>query len=198
MGRGVGEVLAMKAVILHGSIGHPFENWFPWLGKKLTEEIGWQVRVPQLPTPEGQNRDNWLHELEEQVGSFIDKNTVIIGHSGGALLLLNYLHETKQPIRGSVFTSTPFGKSKIPEFADLDKTFLNIDFNWSKIKKNAGHVVFFHGDDDPFSPLLHAERLAEKLNVEVNIVKAGGHLNSKAGYDKFPTIYNYIEEVFHI
>lgn len=186
----------MKAVIFHGSIGHPFENWFPWLGKKLVEEMGWQVRIPQLPTPEGQNKDNWLREVREQAGSFIDKDTVLIGHSGGSLLLLNYLQATTDPVKGSIFTSTPFGKSKIAEFASLDETFLNIDFNWSKIIGNAGDVSFFHGDDDPFSPLLHAEKLALKFNVKVNAIKGGGHLNTKAGFDEFPQLYAHINKIY--
>ena len=34
-------------VIIHGSYGHPFENWEPWLFNVLTSE-GKQVLAPQF------------------------------------------------------------------------------------------------------------------------------------------------------
>ena len=184
----------MKAVILHGSIGHPFENWFPWLGKKLTEEFGWQVRAPQLPTPEGQNRTNWLKHLERQAGDFIDEQTVIIGHSCGMLLMLNYLQEISFSVAGSISVSAPFGEVVVEEFKALDRTFYEVGFDWDKIKHNAGKVGIFHGDDDPYVPLTNSQNLAEKLGGKVEVIAKGGHLNSKAGFDEFPALYSFIEK----
>ncbi|MDD9912609.1 MAG: alpha/beta hydrolase [Alphaproteobacteria bacterium] len=186
----------MKGVILHDSIGHPFENWFPWLAKRLTDE-GWTFRVPQFPTPEGQNKDNWLKHMDEQVGSFIDEETVLIGHSGGALLLLNYLNITQQKLAGSVFVSTPFGPSNVQEFAHLDTTFLETDFNWEHIQKQAGKIALFHGDDDPVAPVQQSYDVSKHLGTDVTIVTNGGHLNSRAGYDTFPQLYGWIKKNFN-
>ena len=185
----------MKAVILHGSIGHPFENWFPWLGRRLSEK-GWSVRAPQFPTPEGQNRENWMYELTQQAGHFIDKETVIIGHSCGGLLLLNCLNEANRPIAGSVFVGTPFGPSNIEEFAKLDKTFFEEEFNWGHIRKRAGRCAVFHGTDDPYVPLEQAHKLAKKLEIPPFIIENGGHLNTKAGYDDFPQLYEWLKTTF--
>ena len=49
--------------IFHGVGGHPEENWFPWLSKKL-EALGCKVFIPQFPTPENQTLDNWLKILD--------------------------------------------------------------------------------------------------------------------------------------
>ena len=49
--------------IIHGSVGKPFENWFPWLEETLTSQ-GKQVIVPQFPSPEGQSYENWSAILE--------------------------------------------------------------------------------------------------------------------------------------
>ena len=35
-------------VIVHGSYGTPFENWFPWLFQRLSE-AGKNVLAPQFP-----------------------------------------------------------------------------------------------------------------------------------------------------
>lgn len=182
-------------VIFHGSIGHPYENWFPWLAKRLTEE-GWVVRVPQLPTPEGQNLKNWLHHAERQVGDFVDHETVMVGHSGGSLLLLNYLHRTKTSMTGSVFVSPPFGPSNVKEFAHLDTTFLETEFDWKHIQKQAGKIAIFHGEDDPVAPMVQAHELGRKLKCEPTIVAHGGHLNARAGYEAFPQLYGWLKQNF--
>ncbi len=36
--------------LIHGSYGHPQENWFPWLKKEL-ESLGHKVYVPAFPIP---------------------------------------------------------------------------------------------------------------------------------------------------
>ncbi|MBI5073039.1 hypothetical protein HZA99_04435 [Candidatus Woesearchaeota archaeon] len=41
------------AIIVHGTDGHPQENWFPWLKEKL-KLYGYEVFVPQFPTPQNQ------------------------------------------------------------------------------------------------------------------------------------------------
>ena len=39
-----------NVIIIHGTEGYPEENWFPWLKKNL-EERGYNVTVPQFPSP---------------------------------------------------------------------------------------------------------------------------------------------------
>jgi len=55
------------AIILHGTMGSPEGNWFPWLKSQL--ENDYNVYVPQFPTPENQTKDNWHAEcLQDQIG----------------------------------------------------------------------------------------------------------------------------------
>ena len=64
---------------LHGTMGNPHGNWFPWLKDQL-EAKGHEVYVPKLPTPEGQSVKNWCKALDEQAPLF-DEDTILIGHS---------------------------------------------------------------------------------------------------------------------
>ena len=64
-------------VIVHGSYGSPFENWFPWLYEKLTAE-GKNVLVPQFPCgAKIQNYDNWKRVLDAYK-HLINENTTFI------------------------------------------------------------------------------------------------------------------------
>ena len=45
-------------LIIHGSYGHPYKNWFPWLYEQLAKR-GKQCIVPSFPTPKGQDYAVW-------------------------------------------------------------------------------------------------------------------------------------------
>ena len=70
-------------LLIHGSFGSPFVNWFPWLRKKL-ESKELEVYTPDFPTGVGyQNYDNWSKLLKNYLDlGLINENTTIIGHNG--------------------------------------------------------------------------------------------------------------------
>ena len=76
------------AIIIHGTAGNADENWFPWLKKEL-KKYGYEVIVPQFPTPENQSPENWLKVFENYNNEkYINEDTLLIGHSlGGGFLL---------------------------------------------------------------------------------------------------------------
>ena len=77
------------AFIFHGTAGYPEENWFPWLKEKL-EAKGYEVIVPQFPTPVGQSFNAWLRVYEEHQAKG-NADSVYIGHSLGGIFLLKLL-----------------------------------------------------------------------------------------------------------
>jgi Asp-tRNA(Asn)/Glu-tRNA(Gln) amidotransferase A subunit family amidase len=82
-----------------------------------------------------------------------------------------------------------------PQFEPFLKTFVDLDFDWNLTKKNAGAIIQFHGDDDPYVPLAHAKDLAEKLDSELIVIKDGGHLSEESNYTKFPELLDKIKEI---
>ncbi|HNY25339.1 MAG TPA: alpha/beta hydrolase [Alphaproteobacteria bacterium] len=177
-----------KIIILHGTGGSPEGNWFPWLKEKL-ERHGNIVYVPKLPTPENQSLQNWLVAFYNQVPS-LDENTILIGHSCGAAFILNILEKLNKPVKESVFVSGFINKLGNKYFDDLNETFIENNFDWERIKSNAGKITILYGDNDPYIPLKAAQRLAEKLKQPITIIKNGGHLNAEFGFTKFDELLN--------
>jgi predicted alpha/beta hydrolase family esterase len=155
--------------------------------KKKLEERGNSVYVPRFPTPENQSVKNWSRALEEQAPRF-GENTVLIGHSCGATYLLHILEVLKTPVAKSIFVSGFIDKLGDDYFDALNETFVAHEFKWDTIKKNAGEITLFHGDNDPYVPLSAAQKLSDKLEAPLTIIKNGGHLNAEFGYTKFPEI----------
>lgn len=164
-------------------MGSPDGNWFQW-AKAEFEKLGHTVYVPTFPTPEGQTKDNWCEALNEQAPTF-GKDTVLIGHSISATFLLHILEVVKAPVRQSIFVSTVMDDINIAEYDELNSSFVHHKFDWNTINKNKGIATIFHGDNDPYVPMSHADILSQKIKTPVSVIENGGHLNSESGYIKF-------------
>ena len=80
----------INVIIIHGAYGHPEENWFGWLKNEL-QALGIACSVPQLPTPENQNIEQWMLAFNKACKRIINFQTVFIGHSLGAVFALPLL-----------------------------------------------------------------------------------------------------------
>jgi serine hydrolase len=184
---------AIRAVIIHGTFGAPQENWFPWLLGELKAQ-GLEAYLPCFPTPEGQTLDAWRGIFAERVGK-LDESTILIGHSLGAGFILNLLEEAQSPVLGCFLVSGFIGLLGLPEFDALNASFVEREFDWQRIKRNAGHVRVYNGDNDPYVPLSRGADIATHLGVNLQVIKGGGHINASAGYTTFPKLSDDILEL---
>ena len=51
-----------------------------------------------------------------------------------------------------------------------------------------------HGSDDPYVPVLNAQKMAKNLGVEIDVIEWWGHLNAESGYREFTYLYEKIEK----
>lgn len=182
----------MKVVIIHGTFWNPEENWFPWLKQQL-EKQGHKVRIPRLPTPDNQTPSDRCNELQKQVPFLFDKETVLIGHSLWAVYLLHILdRERKEPIKKAIFVSGFLHLLWNEKFDSLNKPFVDIDFNWDRIRNNVKDTIVFHWNNDPYVPLSEAEYLNKKLHGKLFIINWWGHLNEEAWYKEFQQLLDNI------
>lgn len=188
-----------KAFIFHGTGAGKYDHWFPEIKKKLEAE-GVEVCRPEFPTPENQNLENWMEVLEKQDMEIdaeseesADEDTVLIGHSTGAVFILDILDEKDLDIEAAFLISGFTGKLNDERFDPLNETFAERDFDFEKIKNSAGEIFVFHSDSDPYVPLEKAAELAPKLNANLELVAGAGHFNTESGYTDFPELWKKLE-----
>lgn len=181
----------MTFIILHGTLGTPEINWFPWVANEL-ERIGHQTVRPQLPTPKGQTLQNWVTTVDKTVKKLRLNNTEIIfvAHSMSPLGVCHYLTTLHQPVRACFFVA-PFAK-RLPDteepYSSLNNPFIDAPINWSKVRQNCKHFVCFASDNDPYVPLSITEDFAKHVSAKYIIVPSAGHFNTDSGYTQFPLL----------
>lgn len=178
--------------IIHGFMGHPNENWIPWLKTEL-EKLDCQVIVPQFPTPENQTLEAWL-EVLEPYKTEIREDTLFIGHSLGVSFVLNVLERQEWPIQAAFLVAGFVGLLNITSIDPMAATFTQKHFDWQHIQKMAKHFYIFSSDNDPYVPVEKAQYLARELQRDVIMVPGAGHFNLKAGYDDFGLLLDRVKD----
>lgn len=163
-----------NALILHGTDSNSSANWFPWLKKEL-EEIGFEVWVPDLPHAEKPNIERYNHFLFTNKDWVFDSDSVIIGHSSGAVEILGLLQALPEGV--VVNKCILVGSFKDDLGWDSLKELFIKPFDFEEIKKHAKEFVFIHSDNDPYCPLEHAEYLSQQLGGKLIVKKGQGHFS---------------------
>ncbi len=181
------------AFIFHGTGSNPGQHWFRWLKEEL-EERGFEVFVPEFPTMDGQSLENWLEVFEEYEDE-INEDSIMIGHSTGAVFVLDLLDIKDFEIEAAFLVAGFVGPLGLEKFDPLNESFAERDFNWENIRESCGEFYIFHSDNDPYVSLEKAEELEEKLDAELEVIEGGKHLNQDAGYEEFPELLDTVLNV---
>jgi predicted alpha/beta hydrolase family esterase len=181
-----------KAVILHGTQGSPEGNWFRWLEGELSSR-GLKVWLPALPSAEQPSLRRWAEFVSHNVPFDLDDETVIIGHSSGAILSLILTQEAATKLGGvvaiSVFHDNSLGW-------DANNKLFDVELDYEKIKSNAGSLLFVHSDNDPYVPLEQAKYVADNCQAEIIVVPGQGHFNLEASeaYTQFQLLLDLLNK----
>jgi len=181
-----------NAVILHGTLGSPDGNWFGWLKSEL-ESKGLEVWSPNLPRAEQPSLKEWVSFVQTNCPFAIDQNTLVMGHSSGAILALILAQQNLVPV-GAVVAVSVFHDNSL-NWAPNNRLF-DVTFNWDVIRKNASKLLFIHSDNDPYVPLSQAQFVAKNCQADIVVIADQGHFNleQSADYKQFPKLANLLLE----
>ena len=156
-----------NAIIFHGTGGDPQNCWYPWLGARL-EARGYAVEIPHYP---GLNRDPIEAFLPTVLaGHAFDDGTVLVGHSGGAALLLGILEHIDTPISQAVLVA---GYATRPNTAE--EPVLQDTYDWERIKAHVRDLYFVNSARDPYGcDAAQGRSMLDRLGG-TQIVRTEGH-----------------------
>jgi leucyl-tRNA synthetase len=158
-----------RFVILHGYEGSAHTNFIPWLKKEL-EKRGHEVQAPELPNS---NNPTETEQVEYVLKNCtLDENTVVIGHSLGAVVALKVIMKLNKPISGLVVVAAAID----PAFKDAEprpyaKNF-TWNFNYEQIKKLASGRIAVLSDTQENLRGKYLKHLASQLGAWLKESKA--------------------------
>lgn len=183
-----------KFLILHGTDSTPRSNWFMWLKGKLIGQ-GHSVWLPQLPNADKPNATTYNGFLLGNKDFVFDEDTILIGHSSGAVAILNLLQALPEgTVIKAAFLVAAFKDSLGEEsLAGL----FSKPFDFESIRARCIKFTYIHSDDDPYCPIDHAEYLALKTGGKLMVFEGQGHFNTEASprYKQFPELLDFIAEL---
>ncbi|MBT7128583.1 DEAD/DEAH box helicase family protein [archaeon] len=115
-------------------------NWYTWFGKELKKE-NVRIDIPLMPKNYCPKYEDWKKEFEKIE---VNEDSILIGHSNGAVFLTRWLGETKRKIKKLIFVAP----SRFP-FKDSPSCFHKFkDFEIDEsIKDRIEEMIIFVSND---------------------------------------------------
>lgn len=131
-----------NAIIFHGTGGDPRYCWYPWLGDRLAGR-GFTVEAPHYPDVNVEPIATFLPKV--LANHAFDEQTVLVGHSGGAALLLALLEHIDTTVAQAILVA---GYSTRPNTSE--EPVLQQNYDWAAIRAHARDLYFVNSVDDPY------------------------------------------------
>lgn len=176
----------IKAILIHGNgNSKPTDNWMPYIKKEL-EKMGIHVEAPQFPDTELARSSYWLPFIEKLKA---DENTIIVGHSSGAIAAMRYAETHRilgSALIGAYYTDLGLETEKLSGY-------FKTPWNWEAIKQNQRWIIQFAGVNDPWIPISEAHIVRDHLQTDYFESPDQGHFGGDYYKETFPELLEAIK-----
>lgn len=186
-----------RIFLIHGWGGNPNIDWLPW-AKKVLEDKGYEVVLPEMPNPDYPKIDSWTNKLREVVGN-VRSDDIFIGHSIGYQAIERYLQTLSADTKLDkviliapwiVLTRKTF--EEMEENEEVVKSWYEEPIDYEKIKNMAKWTAVF-SDDDPFVDYEDNYKVyRDKLGAKIIVKNNQGHFAGEQGITEIPFILDLI------
>lgn len=157
-----------KAILIHGNGGCTAADiWLPWVERELTA-LGLDVINQTFPDNIKARAKFWLPHLES-LGA--DENTILIGHSSGAVAAMRYA-ETHR-LLGSVLVGVCH--TDLGDGFEAASGYYAEPWQWQRIRNNQQWMAIYNSIDDPHIPIAEARFVAAQLRCSYFEFTDRGH-----------------------
>ncbi|WP_326549799.1 RBBP9/YdeN family alpha/beta hydrolase [Micromonospora sp. NBC_01813] len=171
-------MVGRRAIIFHGTGGNPDVCWYRWLAGRLTAR-GYAVEVPHHPGINIEPIATFLPKVLDEHD--FDEQTVLVGHSGGAALLLAILEQLDVTVAQAILVA---GYCTPPN-TELEPV-LQPEYDWAAIRSNVRDIYFVNSRKDPYGCDEHQGRAMFERLGGTQIVRDDGHFGDHdQPYERF-------------
>lgn len=171
-----------KVILIHGNGGSTAGDlWLPSVERALTA-MGLDVINRTFPDNVKARAEIWLPFLEE-LGA--DEQTILIGHSSGAVAALRYAESHR--LLGSVLVSVCH--TDLGDPGEAASGYYRTPWPWPQIRDHQQWVAIFHSTDDPLIPAAEARFVAAQLRCSYFEFSDRGHFLDQR---EFPELVQYV------
>ncbi len=146
--------------------------------------------TPSLPNT---NSPALKESLEVALKLSYDEDTILIGHSSGASLILSILENIDSKVKQAILVAGFFEPLNPPN----PEPMVQESYDWDKIKSHCSEFIFINSDNDPWGCTDKVgSELKEKLGGKLIISTGQGHMGSVTfdqPYKEFPLLLSIIE-----
>lgn len=172
----------MNIIMIHGNGGATAEDhWFPSVATALRAK-GLTIINQTFPDNDIALASSWLPFLAS-LGA--DEDTVIIGHSSGAVAAMRFA-ETHR-ILGSVLIGTCY--TDLGDATEKTSGWYDAPWDWEAIARNQEWIIHFASTDDPFIPSAESRFVHAHIGGEYREFSDKGHFLIR----EFPELIEAIE-----
>jgi len=178
-----GNPVPPKAIFIHGNGGCTAADlWLPWLEREV-RTLGVDVINHTFPDNVKARASVWLPYLESLDA---DQNTILVGHSSGAVAAMRYAETHK--LLGSVLVSVCH--TDLGDAFEAASGYYREPWHWPRIRENQQWIGIFHSTDDPLIPIAEARYVATQLKGSYFEFKDRGHFTDSR---EFPEALDFLK-----
>ncbi len=182
----------VNIILIHGNGGGKgSDNWFPHIEKEM-KKFGIPVIARDFPDSILARSSYWIPFLKNELKA--DENTVVIGHSSGAVCAMRFAEKNRllgSILVGACHTDLGWENERISGYYDTP-------WDWDAIKKNQKWIVEFASEDDPWIPIEEARHIHEKLQTEYYEFTDRGHFGGDREVTEFEECVAVLKEKLHL
>ena len=161
-------MLQPNFILIHGNGGSNSNDvWLPYVEQELRLH-GYQVTNRSFPDNVKARASYWLPFITE-LGA--GANTVIIGHSSGAVAAMRYGQDHE--LLGSVLVGACY--TDLGEASERVSGYYDAPWDWEAIKAHQQFILQYASPDDPFIPIAEARFIQKKLGSKYYEIAKRGH-----------------------
>lgn len=158
--------------------------------------LGIEVRYPELPDKSAEPKlPAWLEALNRSM-PVIGETTAIVGLSMGSPTALHLLAQERVKEVGLLILIAPVTAQVVSaQLPFLAHFFDGVDGAISWVAQKARRVEILTSNNDPWALLPFTTELADLLGANLHVIHNGGHLDTDAGFSRWPYVLDMIAPV---